>query len=75
LEKRLSEHLGDQAWSESGLGAPLDIDQLQRRITMLEQDLAEKHGEVEEGKEELEAVRAANRELARALNQSSSGRP
>ena len=28
LEKRLSEALGDQAWRESGLGAPADIDAL-----------------------------------------------
>ncbi|MGX1886825.1 DUF6262 family protein [Streptomyces sp. NPDC055287] len=76
LEKRLSEQLGEQAWNESGLGAPADIDQLQRRISMLEQELAEKSGELEERTEELEAARAANRELTRAVNQShSSGQP
>jgi hypothetical protein len=28
LEKRLSEILGEQAWRQSGLGAPDDIEQL-----------------------------------------------
>ena len=31
LEKRLSEPLGEQAWRESGLGAPADIDELNAR--------------------------------------------
>ncbi|MCZ9345990.1 DUF6262 family protein [Streptomyces sp. TRM76130] len=70
LEKRLSGQLGEQAWRDSGLGAPPDIDQLQRRIATLEQELAEKRGELEERTEELEAARAANRELTRAMNQS-----
>jgi chromosome segregation ATPase len=69
LEKRLSESLGETAWKESGLGASADIDQLQRRITLLEQDLADIRGQLEERTEELEAARAANREVTRALNQ------
>ncbi|MFF1725523.1 DUF6262 family protein [Streptomyces sviceus] len=69
LEKRLSESLGETAWKESGLGASADIDQLQRRTTLLEQDLADMRGQLEERTEELEAARAANRELTRALNQ------
>ncbi|MFJ9106269.1 DUF6262 family protein [Streptomyces sp. NPDC102405] len=68
LEKRLSKQFGEQAWSESGLGAPPDIDQLQRRIVLLEQELIQKRGELEERTEELDAARAANRELTRALN-------
>ncbi|WP_223770751.1 DUF6262 family protein [Streptomyces huiliensis] len=70
LEKRLSSQLGESVWSESGLGAPVDIDQLQRRITLLEQDLVDKRGELDERTEELDAARAANRELTRALNHS-----
>ncbi|MFE1459471.1 DUF6262 family protein [Streptomyces nigra] len=69
LEKRLSQALGEAAWAESGLGAPADIDQLQRRITMLEQNLADIQGQLDERADELEAARAANRELTRALNQ------
>ncbi|UQW99301.1 hypothetical protein [Streptomyces sp. RerS4] len=38
LEKRLSSQLGESVWSESGLGAPVDIDQLQRRINLLEEN-------------------------------------
>ncbi|MDW6066410.1 DUF6262 family protein [Streptomyces sp. FXJ1.4098] len=69
LEKRLSQALGEAAWAESGLGSPADIDQLQRRITMLEQNLADIQGQLDERADELEAARAANRELTRALNQ------
>jgi regulator of replication initiation timing len=65
LEKRLSESLGETAWKESGLGASADIDQLQRRITLLEQDLADIKGQLDERTEELDAARAANRELTR----------
>lgn len=69
LEKRLSESLGETAWQESGLGASADIDQLQRRTTLLEQELADIRGQLDERTEELDAARAANRELTRALNQ------
>lgn len=69
LEKRLSQALGEAAWAESGLGAPADADQLQRRVTMLEQNLADIQGQLDERDDELEAARAANRELTRALNQ------
>ena len=33
LERKLSELLGEQAWRESGLGAPTEIDQLQHSTT------------------------------------------
>ncbi|WP_405577321.1 hypothetical protein [Streptomyces sp. NBC_01092] len=69
LEKRLSESLGETAWKEAGLGASAGIDQLQRRITLLEQDLTDMRGQLDERTEELDAARAANRELTRALNQ------
>lgn len=74
LEKRLSESLGEAAWAESGLGAPADIDQLQRSIAMLEQHLADTKGQLDERTEELDAARAANRELTRALNSPVSSR-
>jgi len=69
LEKRLSQALGEAAWAESGLGAPADTDQLQQRITMLEQNLADVQGQLDERDDELEAARAATRELTRAVNQ------
>ncbi|TCO62851.1 hypothetical protein [Actinocrispum wychmicini] len=46
-----------------GLGAPADIDQLQRRITELEQQVVELHGKVAERDQELDTARTANREL------------
>ncbi|WP_431961146.1 DUF6262 family protein [Actinacidiphila sp. bgisy160] len=70
LEKRLSEMLGDQAWRESGLGASADLDQLQRQVTTLEQRVVDLQSQLEERTEDLDAARAANRELTRTLNQS-----
>lgn len=66
---------GTSAWPrESGTWrsaspAPTDTDQLQQRITMPEQNLADIQGQLDERGDELEAARAANRELTRALNQ------
>ncbi|MFI6289573.1 hypothetical protein ACIBCM_33370 [Streptomyces sp. NPDC051018] len=68
MEKRHSENLGEGVWAESGLGAPTDIDQLQRRIVTLEHELADKADELDERTDEREAVRAANCEMTRALN-------
>lgn len=66
--------LGRDGLAESGPGAPADLGQLQRRITQLEQELVRMQGELEERTRELEAVRAANRELTRTLNQTSTAR-
>ncbi|MFD0208966.1 hypothetical protein ACFVH9_07500 [Streptomyces hirsutus] len=71
LEKRLSQALGAQAWQESGLGDPTNIDELQRKITRLEQQNVELVAALEEAQSDLEAARAANRDLTRALNQHS----
>jgi hypothetical protein len=68
LEKRLSEALGDQAWRESGLGAPADIDALSQKITHLEQQNLDLKLQVEERDEDLAAARAANRELMTRIN-------
>ncbi|WP_445282322.1 hypothetical protein [Streptomyces sp. DSM 118148] len=69
MEKRLSAELGERVWAASGIGAPTDIDDLQRRVTLLVQGLVDTRGELEERTEELEAARAANQELPRALIQ------
>jgi chromosome segregation ATPase len=69
LEKRLSSELGEQAWRESGLGVPTDIDDLQRRLTALEQRNVELTAALEESQADLGAAREANRDLTRALNQ------
>lgn len=63
LEQRLSQAMGAQAWQESGLGAPADIDELRRRITRLEQQNVELTAALEEARADLGAARAANRDL------------
>jgi len=68
LEKRLSEALGDQAWRESGLGAPAGIDALNHKITNLDQHVTGLQLQLEERDSELAAARAANRELMARLN-------
>jgi chromosome segregation ATPase len=68
LEKRLSEALGEQAWRESGLGAPADTDALTQKITYLEQQAADLRLQLEERGDDLTAARAANRELMAQLN-------
>ncbi|MEV5544483.1 DUF6262 family protein [Saccharopolyspora shandongensis] len=69
LEKRLSEALGEATWRETGLGTPTDIDTLQRRITHLEQQITDLQHQLTDRTDELDAARATNRELTRALNQ------
>ena len=68
LETRLSEALGDQAWRESGLGAPADIDLLNHKIADLDQQVTGLRLELDERDSELAAARAANRELMARLN-------
>jgi hypothetical protein len=68
LEKRLSEALGDQAWRESGLGAPADIDSLNQKITHQEQQIIDLRLQLEDRGDELAAARATNRELMTQLN-------
>ena len=68
LEKRLSEALGDQAWRESGLGAPADTDALSQQVTHLEQQAIDLRLQLEEQGQDLAAARAANRELMAQLN-------
>jgi hypothetical protein len=68
LEKRLSEALGDQAWRESGLGAPADTDALSQQITHLEQQAIDLRLQLAERDEDLTAARATNRELMTRIN-------
>jgi chromosome segregation ATPase len=68
LEKRLSESLGEQAWRESGLGAPADIDALSQKITHLEQQAIDLRLQVAERDDDLAAARSANHELMAQLN-------
>ena len=68
LEKRLSEALGEQAWRESGLGAPVDIDALNQKITHLEQQVTDLQLQLEKRDDDLTAARAVNRELMTRIN-------
>jgi hypothetical protein len=68
LEQRLSQLLGEQAWRESGLGAPDDIDALKQRIVHLEQETVDLRIQLDERDEDLNAARTANRELITQLN-------
>jgi Family of unknown function (DUF6262) len=68
LEKRLSETLGEQAWRESGLGTPADIDALNQKIIYLEQQAIDLRLQLEEQGDDLAAARATNRELMAQLN-------
>lgn len=68
LEKRLSETLGEQAWRESGLGTPADIDALNQKISQMGQQIIDLRLQLEEQGEDLAAARAANRELMAQLN-------
>lgn len=68
LEKRLSETLGEQAWRESGLAAPADIDALNQKISQAEQQVIDLRLQLEGQGDDLAAARAANRELMAQLN-------
>ena len=68
LENRLSGALGEQAWRESGLGTPADIDALTQKATHLEQQAIDLRLQLEEREQDLAAARAANRELMAQLN-------
>jgi hypothetical protein len=68
LETRLSEALGEQAWHESGLGTPADIDALNQKINHLEQQAVDLRLQLAERDQDLAAARAANRELMAQLN-------
>jgi len=74
LEKRLSQALGQEAWHESGLGAPADIDVLNQKINHLEQQVIDLRLQLEERGEELAAARATNRELMTQLNHAARSR-
>ncbi|GAA2293716.1 hypothetical protein [Streptomyces violaceusniger] len=68
LEARLSEVLGEQVWRESGIGGPEDTEQLQARITTLEQQVVDLELTLQDRDDDLAAARAANRELMAQLN-------
>ena len=74
LEHRLSDALGEQAWRQSGLGAPADIDALTGKITSLEQQVIDLRMQLDERDQDLTAARSANRELMAQINTTTRGR-
>ena len=68
LAKRLSEVLGEEVFRASGLGGPDDTEQLRRRVAELEQTTVDLRQQLKERADELEAARAANRELMAEVN-------
>ncbi len=68
LERRLSEAFGGNFWRNTGLGAPQDLDELQQRITPLEQQALNLRLQLKEKDQDLAAARAANQELMTRLN-------
>jgi Family of unknown function (DUF6262) len=74
LENRLSEALGEQAWRESGLGTPSDIDALNQKVTHLEQQVLDGRLQLEERDADLAAARDTNRQLMAQLNHATTRR-
>ncbi|MFF1423180.1 DUF6262 family protein [Streptomyces sp. NPDC058280] len=68
LEQRLAEALGKQVWQQAGLGGPPDHDALQKRANYLEQHVTELQRQLADRDEDLDAARAANRQLIAKLN-------
>ncbi|MGI8869762.1 MAG: DUF6262 family protein [Mycobacteriales bacterium] len=58
----------NQTWHASGLGAPTDIEELQRKIVFLEQQVVDLRLQIDDRDQELAAARGANRELMTQLN-------
>jgi hypothetical protein len=68
LEQRLAEALGEQIWQRAGLGGPPDHDALQKHVSQLEQHIAELRQQLADRDDDLDAARAANRQLMASLN-------
>ncbi|MEU7180998.1 MULTISPECIES: DUF6262 family protein [Streptomyces] len=68
LEQRLAEALGEQVWQRAGLGEPPDHVALHKRIVHLEQHNAELQQQLADRDDDLDAARAANRQLMASLN-------
>ncbi|MEV6654748.1 hypothetical protein [Streptomyces sp. NPDC051219] len=75
LESRLSQVLGEQVWRESGIAGPNDTEQLQARITTLEQQVIDLELKIQDRDDDLAAARAANRELMAQLNRAAPANP
>jgi predicted RNase H-like nuclease (RuvC/YqgF family) len=68
LEARLSELLGEQAYSRTGLGAPRNHAALEEQNHTLQNEIQELQAKLQDQEEELGAAREANRQLMGQLN-------
>jgi cell division protein FtsB len=68
LTARLSEVLGAEVFDASGIGHPDESGQLRNRVTELEQLILDLRRQLEERTDELDAARAANRDLMALAN-------
>jgi regulator of replication initiation timing len=68
LTARLSEILGAEVFHASGIGHPDETGQLKTRVAELEQTIFDLRQQLEERTDELDAARAANRDLMALAN-------
>jgi hypothetical protein len=73
LTARLSELLGAEIVHASGIGRPDESGQLRNRVTELEQLILDLGQQLEERTDELDAARAANRDLMALANRKPAG--
>jgi len=75
LTARLSEVLGQEVFRTSGIGRTDDSEALRTRIGQLEQEVLDLRQELEERTDDLDAARAANRDLMTLANRNTAGQP
>ena len=68
LTARLSEALGEEVFCASGIGRTDDTEALRTRVGQLEQQVLDLRQELEERTDDLDAARAANRDLMTLAN-------
>jgi polyhydroxyalkanoate synthesis regulator phasin len=68
LTARLSEVLGEELFRASGIGRTDDSEALRARVGQLEQQVLDLRQELEERTDDLDAARAANRDLMTLVN-------
>ena len=73
LTARLSEALGEEVFRASGIGRTDDTEALRARVGQLEQELLDLRQELEKRTDDLNAARAANRDLMALANRKPAG--
>ena len=73
LTARLSEVLGDEVFQASGMGRTDESEPLRARAAELEQQILDLGQQLEERTDELDAARAANRDLMALANRKPAG--